>query len=144
MKPQLSLIGLLTAIFTFSGCSSFQRDWKKATTNPPGIQGRWQGTWLSQENAHTGQLRCLMEKVSDETYRARFDSTYQKILHFKSTVLLHGRMTNDVFLCKGEAKLPWWAGGLYQYDGEISATNFFAKYNSKYDHGTFQMKRLGN
>ncbi len=144
MKTRLSLIGLFSALFTFCGCSSFKSDWKKASATPLGIEGRWDGTWTSDENGHTGQLRCLMEKISEHSYRARFDSTYQKILHFKSTVVLGGRMTNEVFLCEGEAKLPWYAGGLYRYDGEVSATNFFAKYNSKYDHGTFQMSRPQN
>jgi hypothetical protein len=33
------------------------------------------------------------------------------------------------------------AGGVYTYEGSASATNFTSTYNSKYDHGVFQMRR---
>lgn len=127
---------------TLTGCSSFNRDWKKAAVSPTGnIQGRWEGTWNSQANGHSGKLRCLLERLSEDSYRARFDSTYKKILHFKSTVVLNGSVTNDIFHFNGEAKLPWWAGGIYDYEGKVSATDFFSTYKCKYDHGTFQMTR---
>ncbi len=125
------------------GCSSFNRDWKKAAClNATGtIEGRWEGSWTSQPSGHSDNLRCLLEKVSKESYRARFDSTYKKILHFKTVVILHGTETNSVFNFRGEAKLPWWAGGVYHYDGKGDSTNLFSTYRSKYDHGTFQMRR---
>ncbi len=126
-----------------SGCSSFNHDWKKAgaAAEPNGIEGRWQGTWLSDVNGHSGELRCLLEKVSEESYRARFDSTYKKVLHFKSTVILSGTNDPGGVRFSGEAKLPWWAGGLYRYEGKASGTNFFSTYQCKYDHGTFRMIR---
>ncbi|MEO6183611.1 MAG: hypothetical protein ABIP71_11040 [Verrucomicrobiota bacterium] len=126
-----------------SGCSTFNRDWKKTTevSNLNGIEGRWQGTWTSDANGHSGGLRCILEKVSETIYRARFDSTYKKVLHFKSTVILNGTNNLANVRFNGEAKLPWWAGGLYRYEGSASATNFFSTYNCRYDHGTFQMIR---
>ena len=139
-KFQSGLLVLL--LFILTGCSRFNHDWKKAgQVSHTGVQGRWEGTWRSEPSGHTDKLRCLVEKVSEQTYRARFDSTYKKVLHFKSTVILNGAMTNEVFQFKGEAKLPWWAGGLYHYKGAASATNFFSTYRCKYDHGTFQMAR---
>ena len=142
-----TLIGFWS-LFTFAtcllcGCSSFNREWKKAAENPQpfGIAGRWEGTWSSDENGHSGELRCLLEPISERSYRARFDSTYKKILHFKSEVVLDGVMTNGVFSFEGEAKLPWWAGGLYQYEGGVTRRKFFSTYKNKYDHGTFQMSR---
>ena len=143
MKSSLTLIGLLGVIFTFCGCSSFIRDWKKAVAVPTGIEGRWEGTWLSSHNGHTGRLRCLLEKQADDRYLARFDSTYKKILHFKSTVVIEGAQSNGTFRFNGDAQLPWWAGGLYHYAGTITPTNFFSTYECKYDRGTFQMSRPG-
>ena len=139
----LPITFILAAFLTFvSGCSSFNRDWKKAANSPSsGISGRWQGTWDSEKNGHSGQLRCLLEPISSQTYRARFDSTYKNVLHFKSTVILNGGMTNGVFRFNGEAKLPWWAGGIYDYEGGVTPRNFFSNYKNKYDHGTFQMTR---
>jgi hypothetical protein len=40
----------------------------------------------------------------------------------------------------GEADLGW-AGGVYSYDGEANATNFFSLYRSEKDHGQFRMQR---
>ena len=133
----------LAVLVTFTGCSTFNRDWKTAAAKPHlnKIEGGWVGSWLSDANKHSGGLRCIMEKISDENYRARFDSTYKKVLHFKSTVVLNGKMTNEVFHFSGDAKLPWWAGGIYHYEGSASPTNFFSTYRCKYDHGTFQMTR---
>ena len=143
VKTKLPLIGLLSALFIFCGCSSFHRDWKKVATNssPSDIQGRWAGTWTSEPSGHSGKLLCLAQRISERSYRVRFDSTYKKVLHFKSTVILNGAMTNDVFTFRGETRLPWWAGGIYRYEGTASTTNFISTYKCKYDHGTFQMKR---
>ena len=134
------IVPLLTLGF-LCGCSSFNRDWKKATANSADIQGRWEGTWTSASNDHSDKLRCLVEKLADDKYRARFDSTYEKIIHFKSNVILSGIKKNQVFYFNGEAKLPWWAGGIYHYEGKVNPTNFFSTYRCKYDHGTFQMSR---
>ncbi|MEO5802176.1 MAG: hypothetical protein ABIR24_01495 [Verrucomicrobiota bacterium] len=126
-----------------AGCSTFHHDWKQAgSISPPlDIQGRWEGTWMSQPSGHADKLRCLVEKISEQSYRARFDSTYKRVFHFKSTVVLNGAEDAGNFHFEGEAKLPWWAGGVYHYKGSASATNFFSTYRSKYDHGTFQMTR---
>ncbi len=138
-----SLILLSLFLLVATGCSTFNRDWEKAAAkpNPMDIQGRWQGSWLSSANSHSGELRCLVEKVSEQKYRARFDSTYKKVLHFKSTVMLKGTNDANGFRFNGKAKLPWWAGGIYHYEGNVSPTNFFSTYKCKYDHGTFQMTR---
>lgn len=138
---KFSLTISLFALAFLCGCSSFNRDWKKAGQNPAGIQGRWEGTWTSKSNDHSGNLRCLVEKISDGKYRARFDSTYEKIIHFKSDVVLNGIKKNQAFYFNGEAKLPWWAGGIYFYQGKIDSTNFASTYRCKYDHGRFQMTR---
>lgn len=129
------------ALAFLCGCSSFNRDWKKASATPADIQGRWEGTWTSASNDHSDKLRCLIEKISEDKYRARFDSTYEKIIHFKSNVLLSGIKTNHIFYFNGEAKLPWWAGGIYFYQGKVNPTNFVSTYRCKYDYGKFQMGR---
>lgn len=141
-SPKLFL--LLAGFLTFAtGCSSFNRDWEKAEsmTFPTGLVGRWEGTWSSDQNGHSGALRCLIEPINHECYRARFDSTYKQVLHFKSTVVLNGGTTNGVFGFQGDAKLPWWAGGIYHYEGGVTPNKFFSTYRNKYDHGTFQMTR---
>ena len=73
------------------GCSMFNRDWKKAAnqpTPPDSMEGRWEGKWLSDVNGHTGTLRGLLSRESDDCYAARYRATYGKIFHFSYTVRL--------------------------------------------------------
>ena len=82
-----------------------------------------------------------MTKVDARKYEARFHAKYRKVLGFGYTVRMDVEPTNSVFKFKGEADLGRLAGGKYSYDGSASPTNFFSTYKSKYDHGTFLMKR---
>ena len=135
---------LLAGLLLGSGCRTFNHDWKVAAANPAaatGLEGLWQGVWVSEVNGHTGRLRCVVTKGGDEAYRARFKAKYQKVLSFGYTVPLEVERTEGEFRFQGEADLGWLAGGVYRYDGRAGLTNFFSTYSCKYDHGTFRMGR---
>src|SRR6185295_8959422 len=90
-------VGLLVWGLLLNGCSSFNRDWgAAAVTGAPGddIRGRWLGTWLSEVNGHTGQLRCLLARDATGGYQARFHAKYKKIFSFGYTVPLTVEATN--------------------------------------------------
>ena len=75
----------LLAITLLCGCSCFNRDWHKAAAQPTpanSIEGRWEGSWTSASNAHTGNLRCLLSHKEGASYEARFRATYGKVFHF--------------------------------------------------------------
>jgi hypothetical protein len=142
MQTKSLMLGLMLVLFT--GCSSFHRDWRAAATIPPqGIEGRWEGMWVSDSNKHNGKLRCLLIQQGQNKYEARFHAKYKKILSFGYTASFIGTMTNDVFHFSGTADLGALAGGIYRYNGTVSPTNFFSTYDSKYDDGTFSMRRPG-
>ena len=127
-----------------AGCSSFNREWRKAAKNPAptdSISGRWDGHWISDVNHHTGRLRCIVTSKGNDLLQARFHATYQSIFTFGYTVDLHTVQTNGTVSFDGEANLGSFAGGLYKYEGQAQATNFFSTYSCKYDHGIFQMYR---
>jgi hypothetical protein len=133
---------LFAAVST--GCSTFNRDWKKAATPLPadGIAGRWEGSWLSEMDGHRGRLRCVITGLADGRYRAHYKATYWKIFRFSYTVEMQvEHRSGDRFEMRGETNLGWWGGGVYQYEGEVSPTNFVCTYRSKYDHGRFRMER---
>jgi len=135
----LSLSGLMS-----TGCSSFSRDWKAtAATSPPAndIVGSWEGSWRSDVNGHNGRLRCMVTKVSDRQYRARYHAKYRKILSFSYVVPLSVATAGGAYEFQGQADLGWYAGGLYEYEGRATPTNFYSIYRSKHDHGAFQMTR---
>ena len=134
-----------TAVLTVaSGCSTFNRDWKRALQNPPpadSIAGAWDGSWESEVNGHKDRLRCLITPASEGRLRARFRAHYVHVLRFGYTVELEARPGGDNTEFEGTANLGWWAGGVYQYEGRATPTNFFSTYSSKRDHGTFEMRR---
>ena len=135
---------LLLASMLGAGCTTFNHDWKVAShqsTPLTELQGRWEGLWLSDVNAHTGKLRCVISKKEGGDYRARFHAKYGNVFSFGYTVDLKAEPFGGSYKFRGQANLGWLAGGIYSYEGHADQTNFFSTYSSKYDHGTFQMTR---
>ena len=126
------------------GCSTFNRDWKKAAQQPTpidSIEGRWEGRWLSETNGHTGKLRCLVTREGEDRCAAQFRATYAKVFHFGYKVRLEVQPHFGGWEFNGQENLGKLAGGIYSYEGRASPTNFFSTYHSKYDRGIFEMRR---
>jgi hypothetical protein len=132
-------------VFVAAGCSSFNHDWRaaSATVNSTNdLAGRWQGSWHSDANGHSGKLKCVIAKQAD-TYRAHFHANYLKVLSFSYSLDLHTeRNAEGGFQFTGSADLGTLGGGQYEYKGHAEGTNFFSTYSSKYEHGMFQMRRV--
>ena len=141
-KIKTALLGVILAL-GLTGCA-FNRDFKEALKKPvsPGdITGAWEGTWKSDSNGHNGRLRCILTKTSEENYQARYRANYKKILSFEYTVPLTAARDGSSYRFEGSADLGKLAGGVYTYKGAASAGTFISTYDSKYDHGTFEMSR---
>ena len=139
-----SAILLWALVVCGTGCSTFNRDWHAAgarSAAPNSLEGRWDGEWHSDANGHHGKLRCLLTRMGDGEYRARFHATFSGIFRVNYTVVLTVVEKAPESELRGEARLGWWRGGTYHYDGRVTAGSFFAKYACAYDHGTFEMKR---
>lgn len=135
----------LASLLIFSGCSTFNRDWKAAAGGPHpanSIEGRWEGKWLSDHNGHSGRLRALVRKLDNGQYETRFHANYAVILSFGMQVNLEVLPAGGLWQFKGQEDLgkPY---GVYRYEGKASATNFFSTYKASFDHGTFRMTRPG-
>ncbi len=140
-----SVPGLMLALLA-AGCSSFESAWRQAsqTVYPTNtMAGPWEGSWRSEVTAHHDQLRCLVAQETNGVFSARFHAQYKKLFRFSFsyTVRLAAQLRDRKCHFEGEADLGWYAGGIYRYRGFATATNFFSSYESKYDHGTFQMTR---
>jgi|SRR3954467_4382377 hypothetical protein len=134
----------VAAVLLLGGCSSFNREWSAALKQPvpaSDLSGPWEGHWTSDVNGHNDKLRCLITQKSPDQYNATFHATYKSIFHFSYTVPLQVRKHANSFVFSGEADLGKMAGGVYTYEGATTATNFFSTYDSKYDHGKFDMHR---
>ena len=127
-----------------AGCSSFNRDWKRAAIAPQmtnDVAGRWEGSWTSEKKGHHGGLRCLITPACDGVYNARFRAKFWKIFSFGYTAPLTVQHSNAVTRFTGQADLGKLAGGVYNYAGAVTGTNFHSTYESAYDHGHFRMTR---
>ena len=70
------------AALVVTGCSTFDRDWKRAAlapAPPASIEGRWEGTWLSDFNSHTDAMRCLITRGANGLHQARFHAMYKRV-----------------------------------------------------------------
>ena len=135
---------LLGGLLSISGGCSFDRKWNRLAAAPAEanyLSGRWAGTWKSERNNHSGKLRAIITPVDDVTYRADFDARYMGILRFGYSMNLAARRDGDVIRFQGEENLGWLAGGVYRYDGTTDGQAFDCTYESKHDHGRFEMTR---
>ncbi|MFM8470664.1 MAG: hypothetical protein ACKODH_11995 [Limisphaerales bacterium] len=143
LRNWLVRVAALAGLLAFSGCSTFNRDWKAAVASPHptnSIEGRWEGKWLSDHNGHTGGLRALIRKLDNGQYETRFHATYGVIFSFETQVKLDVRAADGQWQFSGAEDLgkPW---GVYRYEGHASATNFLSTYKASLDHGTFRLAR---
>jgi len=141
----LPVLAAALALLCLTGCSTFNRDWKRAAKTPApagDLAGRWEGRWLSDANGHSGELRCLLTRVDETNCRARFRATYKRVLHFSYTVPLQVQPHFDGWEFSGQENLGKLAGGVYYYEGRANLTNFVSTYRCQYDHGTFELQRV--
>jgi hypothetical protein len=163
----VALVAALLAGAAAGGCA-FDRNWKRlraadraaaaaastGTTAPSPdraaadrLAGRWEGTWKSERNNHSGKLRAIITPLDDTSYRAAYDATYLGLLRFgysmKLTVQPNEAGSSDASAVRfqGSEDLGWLAGGVYRYDGAADGQSFESTYQSKYDHGRFRMTR---
>jgi hypothetical protein len=138
---------LLFACCVLSSCSTaFKREWKVAVANPkpPGIEGAWLGTWVSSDNGHHGNLRCIVGPVKNAQGDREFHyhATWAGLVGgaYRATHRVMATQKSATF--SGEHLMPRWAGGRYVYGGTIKGDEFNAYYHCSKDKGTFQMQRL--
>jgi hypothetical protein len=132
------------AFILLTGCSTFHRDWEQAThgtANTDSINGAWTGNWHSDVNGHHGSLRCVVTQISPTTFRAHYRAHFLKVFRYTYLATLNGHETNGTYVLEGTANLGKLAGGVYTYKGAATQTNFTSTYASKYDHGSYELKR---
>jgi hypothetical protein len=133
-------------LLSAAACSTYEADWAAAPAPPPATMlGRWEGTWLSEVNAHTGPLRCIITARPDGHLDARYHAGYAWgpfDFTFEYTVPMGVERRGDTWHFRGEAELGCWiAGGLYRYEGQATAAGFDATYAGPDDRGVFKMGR---
>ena len=162
MIARLLLAGLCGAL---AACSSFDAQWREAKEFPLPQKTRWDGRWTSEKHLardgkpEGGRLRCVLIRMQPNGA-----SSIQPAPEKHQYVLANFRanwswFASDYSVCLGSAKplrslqqgmpveyrgthdLPKLFGGTYRYTARISGGRFTARYDSSYDHGTFDLTR---
>jgi len=140
----MGIVGMVVLGCMF-GCSNFNREWQKAAERPAGgVDGAWVGKWESDAGHGGGGLKCLLTKIGEEQYQARFYASYWMIFRFHTQVILGAKWEGSRILLSGKEDLGWLRGGVYEYEGFVTFGEFSCEYRSKHDMGRFIMKRPGN
>jgi hypothetical protein len=105
------------------------------------LAGDWQGQWKSTSCPMSGALHCGVRKQPDGTYAADFHANYAAVMSHDSAVTLTVQKKGDTWDFEGRKDLGLLAGGMYTYKGHVTATEFFATYDSSFDKGEFRMTR---
>jgi hypothetical protein len=115
-----------------------------ASASAEPLAGRWEGTWKSDQNGHSGRLRAIVDRVDANTYRIEYDGWFFGILRYTHGMNVTATPAPDggtTIRFNGEEDLGALAGGVFRYDGTADGAAFKSTYQSKDDHGRFEMKR---
>jgi hypothetical protein len=154
----LRLCAVLALATALASCSmGYNQDWNKAaateaTLHPKNLEGAWTGTWKSNHDGHTGNLRAIVTKLpttagQPEKYNFRYHATWANLLsgtiNAEHEAIPAGKKKDGVVTLSGEKDLGR-LGGVYGFTGVASPIEFKADYKSKLDKGVFEMKRPAN
>jgi hypothetical protein len=162
----MNRIFLIAAALLLPGCVTFHREWRLweaptpegsktlfVKTEPPptpqsAFDGRWEGRWTSSRHRapfsnemESGNLRCIFTRIDPYRYRANFRAEW---LLGASDFLseLYGRQRGNTLHLKGQIPVSPIFGGTYRYEGEVTPSHFTLRYDSSYDTGTFEMRKV--
>jgi hypothetical protein len=128
------------------GCSSFPRDYRRATVRTvpeaKSIDGAWQGAWKSA-SGNSGGLKCILSSsaASPGEYTASFEAKFWGVFTAHYVVALKGTRDADAAHLSGDQDLGGLEGGKYHYEATVTPTRFDATFRSPADHGEFHMTR---
>lgn len=143
MKPPNAVCALIAVCLSLLvGCSNIDSQWNAAPKHPNSIEGRWQGVWKSQQDGHTGQLKCVIRQTGPELYDCLFNAEYGGMFRFTYNARLSGRKVGQQVYLGGDQDLGWPVGP-YHYAGSATPSEFFCAYHARDDHGYFAMSRPG-
>lgn len=119
-------------------------DTKPAT--PPKADGNWTGKWgpfnpAKSTEVDDAKCKIIDAKVTekDGVWSATFEGECGR--PYKYTIKMEGRQAGSVVLFKGTSDLGPKDGGVYDWIGRATDTEFVGFYTSGHYSGFFQMKR---
>lgn len=119
----------------------------------PQVTGEWTGKWgiyspskegapqpaPSQQSEKGMQLDCKVVELSNGNWQATFEGECGR--PYKYTVQMLGRQAGDVVLFKGTADLGEQDGGVYDWIGRATESEFIGFFTSQKYTGYFRLSR---
>ena len=114
---------------------------------PPDIAGQWTGTWSAYNPAQATtppKEQCAKLDATvvaqNGTWLATFEGDCGR--PYKYSIKMEGRSAGRAVLFKGTADLGAQDGGVYDWIGRATATEFIGFYTNAYSTGTFSLARV--
>ncbi len=130
-----------------SSCAGpgFNKKWEAALAEHPApqqtdITGPWQGSWNSEANGHTGDLRCIVNETGKDRYNFQYWATWGRGMKGTFAIDCEGARQGGVTRVTGQKKLgPF---GKYSHEAEITPSRFDARFSRQRKNlGTFELSR---
>lgn len=147
--PIMKLLPLFIAVFSsaFLCSCGFNSAYNKAVTVYEAAEykapsGPWQGTWTTNTNGHSGDLRAIVTPSSDEPgeYDFRYHATWGKIFSGSYTVSYDVDRRGNRYFVNGEENLGFF--GRFGHKAIIDNDAFEATFSSEDgDLGDFSLRR---
>jgi hypothetical protein len=150
-----TLVATAVALIFAVGISR-SADPQKAPAKAPEVVGKWTGDWgpydpakgVALDKAKCKVLDCqvlLKEAAAGSSSAAPvWEATFEGECGrpYKYTIKMDGRQASDVVLFKGTVDLGEKDGGVYDWVGRATATDFAGFYTSSHHVGVFSLKRV--
>ena len=143
MNPtRLAAAAIAAFLLLLTGCRSFEKDWARAGAPPerPALgTGRWVGTWQNTNNTHSGALRAVVTALDGTNHTARFQAQWGKHTGgFRAR--LPGVWQDGRLVFSGSERI---LGFRIDTAGTLTDETLDATYTSRFDVGTFTLRRPG-
>jgi hypothetical protein len=142
---RLGLVSIC-ALLAFASFAYAQRGGARGPAGPPDIAGDWAGTWGTYSpaaGATPPQTVCanLTAKIAakDAVWEALFEGDCGR--PYKYSIKMEGRQVGNAVLFKGTVDLGPQDGGVYDWVGRATPTEFIGFYTSSASTGVFNLTR---
>lgn len=143
----LLVTAIVTSVVTLGHAQQQQRGRGRGPQGPPEITGQWSGTWSYFNPAQaTTQPKELCAKLdanvvrNGETWVATFEGDCGRPYKYK--ISMDGRLVGSVVMFKGTVDLGQQDGGVYDWVGRATGSEFIGFYTSAMATGFFNMKKV--
>lgn len=106
------------------------------------LAGCWEGRWISRKHENSsGRLHCEMTPTEPGVYRAGFFAEWH-VFRTRYAVMIRAQPRCGRISFEGAHSLPAIFGGEYRYQGMVRGDRMEARYDSLYDSGVLELRRV--